>query len=104
MRIGLGKAVRESWNTKTPLRCVKRCPLTDRFPPSWTAPRTSPRSTSCPRLSGQKPELKAVITSGYHTDTVGLEEAGADGILYLPKPCPLKKVLTTIAAMVGKGA
>lgn len=39
-----------------------------------------------------------------HTDTVGLEEAGTDGILYLPKPCPLKKLLATIAAMVGKGA
>jgi two-component system, cell cycle sensor histidine kinase and response regulator CckA len=48
------------------------------------------------RALAEKPDLKVIITSGYNTDTVGLDTAAQASVVYLPKPCPPKTLLAAI--------
>jgi PAS domain S-box-containing protein len=49
----------------------------------------------------EKPDLKVIITSGYHTDLVDLEKTSAASIAYLAKPCPPKILTATIDRCLG---
>lgn len=49
----------------------------------------------------EKPDLKVIITSGYHTDLVDLEKTAAASIAYLAKPCPPKTLTATIDRCLG---
>jgi CheY-like chemotaxis protein len=49
----------------------------------------------------RKPELKAIITSGYHTDKADLEQARATGILYLRKPWVFSELAAIMREFTG---
>jgi CheY-like chemotaxis protein len=38
-------------------------------------------------ILADKPNLKVIVTSGYHTDLVDLSKITEPSIIYLPKPC-----------------
>ncbi len=48
------------------------------------------------RTMAEKSGLKVIITSGYNTDQVDLENAAKASIIYVPKPCPPAKLLEVI--------
>jgi signal transduction histidine kinase/CheY-like chemotaxis protein len=53
-------------------------------------------SELCRRLRQDKPELKVIISSGYHVDRGEREDATDAHILYLPKPCASTAVIGAI--------
>jgi two-component system, cell cycle sensor histidine kinase and response regulator CckA len=53
------------------------------------------------RLLAEKPGLRVILTSGYHADLPDLTNVASDRIVYLPKPCPPKTLLSVIAKCLG---
>ena len=51
----------------------------------------------------RKPGLKAIITSGYYTEKVDLEEARTTGILYAPQPCSFTALTAAVRSFLGDG-
>ena len=49
------------------------------------------------RFLAEKPDLKVILTSGYNTNIVDIENTKDDSIMYLPKPCPIELLMDAIS-------
>ncbi len=54
------------------------------------------------RLLKERPGLRVILTSGYDADLPDLPTEASTSIMFVPKPCPPKTVLSAIAKCLGR--